>query len=46
MASMPLKSVACEYCGNYKVYSPDGKERICLQCLDKERILGKQIETG
>ena len=43
MASMPLKSVACEYCGNYKVYSPDGKERICL---DKERILGKQIETG
>jgi len=41
MASTQLK---CEYCGNYRVHSPDGKERICLQCLDKERILGKQIE--
>ena len=44
MASTQLKSVTCEYCGNYMVYSPDGKERICLQCLDKERTLGKQIE--
>ena len=46
MASAELKSVTYEYCGNYRVYSPDGKERICLQGLfpdGKERTLGKQM---
>jgi hypothetical protein len=43
MASTESKSVACEQCRSYMVYSPDGKERICLQCLEKEDILGKQL---
>jgi len=38
-----VKSVACEQCGSYRVHSPNGKQRICLQCLDKEGILGKQL---
>jgi len=29
-----------------RVHSPDGKERICLECLDKKRVLGKQLSGG